>query len=90
MHGLGSARNRTDVSHSGDAVCGAMKQTPLLSVNQRPWYLESGPEMGRLKQSEWHGVRSHRTLRCTFYVPGAARKESLVTWVCANRWKTRD
>ena len=27
--------------------------------------------------------------RCTFYVPGAAEKESLVTWVCANRWKTR-
>ena len=24
MQGLGSARNRSDVSHSGDAVCGAV------------------------------------------------------------------
>jgi hypothetical protein len=28
------------------------------------------------------------SLRCTFYVPGVAVKESLAAWVRANRWKT--
>ena len=60
-----------------------------LSVNQSS-YLEHCPEMGGASNLSGTAFAAVGTLRCTFYVPGAAEKESLVTWVCANRSKTRD
>ena len=86
----GSAQRGTvpNVSPSGDAVCGATKLR-YLSVNQSSWYLESCPEMGGSSNLSGTALAAIGTPRCTFYVPGAAKKESLVTWVCANRWKTR-
>jgi hypothetical protein len=61
----------------------------LLFENQSSWYLESFPETGDSSNLSGTALAALVSLRCTFYVPGAAVKESLVTWVCANRWKTR-
>jgi hypothetical protein len=79
MSGLGSARNLSErLLRHGNADCGV---TPL--VLREPEFLINGNLSGMGGSINLRGtaLAAIGTLRCTFSVPGAAKKESLVTWV---------